>query len=704
MRLPLSLPQMPWLAGLVARLSPSARQTVLALSAAALAAGLAALAATWAVSAIEARTVAAVKTRLLTEGILWTEVSADGLQIHLAGTAPNEAARFRAVNVAGQIIDAGRIRDDMEVPALRAIDPPRFSVEILRNLDGISLIGLLPAEGGEGETTLAATVAATAAGLPVSDMLESAEYPAPEGWDAALAFGLDALRLLPRSKISVAADRVAITAIADSADQKRGWELDLSRRVPQGLEVEIDISAPRPVLTPFTLRFVLDESGARFDACSADTDRARDRILNAARAAGVQGRVACTVGLGVPTPRWAEAVEAGLAAVAALGAGSITFSDADVTVLAAPEVTQATFDRAIGELQTALPPVFSLQATLQPRQQAVPAGPAEFTAVLADTGRTELRGRLTDQLLRDAVDSFARANFGADAVYTATRLDPDLPDGWPLRVFAGLESLAQLESGQVTVRPDTVEVSGVTGDQQASARVAQILSDRLGQGATFAVDVRYDEALDPIASMPTEAECVAGVKAVLAERKITFAPGSAEIDGATRGIIDALADVLRDCPPLRMEIAGHTDSQGSAGGNRALSQARAEAVLVALQGRRLPVEGFTARGYGEDRPIADNGTEEGREANRRIDFTLVAAPGAAPPAEGEAGVAEAPAAAAPEPPAALTRGQSFSVAPPAEGTTNEVTRAAGPTEPPVDETDFQPTDETYPRPQRRTEP
>jgi OmpA-OmpF porin, OOP family len=126
MRPPLSLPQMPWLAGLVARLPPSARQTVLALSAAALAAGLAALAATWAVSAIEARTVAAVKTRLLTEGILWTEVSADGLQIHLAGTAPNEATRFRAVNVAGQIIDAGRIRDDMEVPALRAIEPPRF--------------------------------------------------------------------------------------------------------------------------------------------------------------------------------------------------------------------------------------------------------------------------------------------------------------------------------------------------------------------------------------------------------------------------------------------------------------------------------------------------------------------------------------------------------------------------------------------------
>jgi hypothetical protein len=87
-------------------------------------------------------------------------------------------------------------------------------------------------------------VAATAAGLPVSDMLESAEYPAPEGWDAALAFGLDALRLLPRSKISVAADRVAITAIADSetrnaagnwtsrAASRRGWRSRSTSRPP----------------------------------------------------------------------------------------------------------------------------------------------------------------------------------------------------------------------------------------------------------------------------------------------------------------------------------------------------------------------------------------------------------------------------------------------------------------------------------------
>jgi OOP family OmpA-OmpF porin len=112
--------------------------------------------------------------------------------------------------------------------------------------------------------------------------------------------------------------------------------------------------------------------------------------------------------------------------------------------------------------------------------------------------------------------------------------------------------------------------------------------------------------------------------------------------------MEALAKVLKRCGGVKMEIAGHTDAQGSEGGNRALSQARAEAVLLTLQGRQVDVSGLSAKGYGESRPIAENQTEAGREANRRIEFTLVgAAPtaqpaGAAPDASADTGPSFAP--------------------------------------------------------------
>lgn len=609
------------------RLSPS----LLAAGAFVAAALVASLIAWGAALVIENRSAAAVTSRLMAEGITWAEVRADGLLIRLAGTAPNEATRYRAVNLTGTVVEASRIRDDLEVAPARAIEAPRFSVEMLRNDDGIQLIGLLP----DAETVQALTEEATqlSPDIPVSDMLETAAYPAPDSFAPALEFGRAALKLLPRSKISVAADRVAVTAIAASEAEKRQLEAELARMAPQGLQVDIAISAPRPVLTPFTLRFLIDAQGARFDACSADSERARDRIMRAAAAAGMTGGSPCVIGLGVPTPRWAEAIEAGIRAIGQLGGGSVSFSDADVTLLAAEGTEQALFDRVVGELQTALPPVFSLDATL-PRAENAASGPAEFTAVLDQaTGGVELRGRLTDDLVRKSVDAFARVQFGASKVYVATRLDPELPDGWPVRVLAGLEALSLLDGGKLLVRADTVEISGVTGSQLARARIAQILSGKLGQGQTYRVDVRYDEALDPLAALPTPEECAAAVAAVLARQKITFTPGSAEIDASAGTVMDALAAALADCPGIRMEIAGHTDSQGSEGGNKALSQARAEAVLLSLQGRQVDVSGLTATGYGEAVPIADNETEEGREANRRIEFTLKDTVGQAPAAK-----------------------------------------------------------------------
>ena len=451
-------------------------------------------------------------------------------------------------------------------------------------------------------------------------------YPAPDGWQNAVDFGVSALKMLPRAKISVAADRVAVTAISGSEAEKKRLEADLTRLIPKGLSVDLAISAPRPVLTPFTLRYVMDDQGGRFDACSADTERSKNRILAAARNAGSSAAASCTIGLGVPTPKWADAVEAGITALTAIGSGTITFSDADVTLLAASTTDQATFDRAVGELQTALPDVFSLNATLQKAATPGATGPAEFTATLSDDGKLDLRGRLTDATLRDAVEAFTHASFGSDNVYIATRLDAELPDGWPLRVLAGLQAMAELESGSLTVRNDTVEVKGKTGSQGAKARIAQILSAKLGQGKTYKVDVTYVESLDPAAALPTPDECRLRIEAAISVQKIAFSPGSADLTQAARGTIDALVAVLTNCPNMRVEVAGYTDAQGSEEGNRKLSQSRAEAVLTALKGRRVAVDGFTAVGYGEADPIADNVAEDGREANRRIEFKFLDLP------------------------------------------------------------------------------
>ena len=87
--------------------------------------------------------------------------------------------------------------------------------------------------------------------------------------------------------------------------------------------------------------------------------------------------------------------------------------------------------------------------------------------------------------------------------------------------------------------------------------------------------------------------------------------------------MDAIAELLKTCGDVKLEIQGHTDSQGREEMNLALSQARAQSVLNELQARRVLTSSFAAKGYGELQPIADNDSEEGRETNRRIEFRLI---------------------------------------------------------------------------------
>ena len=461
-----------------------------------LAAGLALVIAIGAVGFLESRAQATVEQALLLQGLDWADVDADGLVVTLGGLAPNETARARALNVAGSAIDAGRLRDQMEVTASTPIAPPTFSVEILRNEDGIQLIGLVP-DAAEKDALAAAAQALLPNGTP-ADMMEVAANPAPEGWAEALDYAGRVLALLPRSKISVGADGTRITAITSSAEEKTALEGQLADMAPKGMPLKLNITAPRPVLTPFTLRFVKDDKGARFDACSADTDAAAAKIVAAGQAAGTGVGAICTVGMGVPSPRWAEAAVAAIAAVGQLQTATVTFSDADVTLLAGPGVAQGDFDTVVGDLKNALPDVFSLEAKLVQASDATPAGPAEFTAVLSDQGQIALRGPVTNDLTQNAAKAFAEARFGLGNVYVATRLDEDLPDGWPNRVLTGLAALAELHDGKLAVRADTVAVSGNTGSRATRARISQILSEGLGQGQTFAVDVTYVEALDPL--------------------------------------------------------------------------------------------------------------------------------------------------------------------------------------------------------------
>jgi len=122
---------------------------------------------------------------------------------------------------------------------------------------------------------------------------------------------------------------------------------------------------------------------------------------------------------------------------------------------------------------------------------------------------------------------------------------------------------------------------------------------------------------------PNEQACRERAIQILDAGNIRFSRGATDIDSRAEPVLNSLAAIAIACVEnggLALEIGGHTDSRGSRDLNEELSQARADAVLEALVARGVAGRSLIAVGYGDSLPIADNASNEGRAANRRITF------------------------------------------------------------------------------------
>lgn len=140
-------------------------------------------------------------------------------------------------------------------------------------------------------------------------------------------------------------------------------------------------------------------------------------------------------------------------------------------------------------------------------------------------------------------------------------------------------------------------------------------------------------AEDPYGNLQTNHSLIRVAVDVLVERtdeglkirinNIEFEFGKAALKPVSMPILDRVAQILKKYPSYRIEVQGHTDNIGSVAKNRALSLERAEVVAGYLARKGIPRSRMGKKGFGFDKPIADNSTEQGRRKNRRVEFILI---------------------------------------------------------------------------------
>ena len=287
-------------------------------------------------------------------------------------------------------------------------------------------------------------------------------------------------------------------------------------------------------------------------------------------------------------------------------------------------------------------PVAAASASLE-ESQGLPwhvfvSGPAAaaLTAAKTPDGRIEARGAVSSEAAKASVLQALGAD-GGKVIDLLTVRSAGLPADWDARALAGASAVSKLDWGNLLIDPEKSSLRGAGAQGEMSA----IRSD-LGDGWTKDLIVRA-EAAEPDAlqseheellttagtaapSAPAHkqaAVCVAGISNLLKAQTIKFDPGSAAISKDAYGLIKKLAEAARPCVQsnaLSLVISGHTDNQGTPESNMLLSKQRAEAVRRAFGANGLNEEAMAAKGFGESQPVADNGSDGGRQANRRIAF------------------------------------------------------------------------------------
>ena len=535
---------------------------------------------------------------------------------------------------------------------LQVPDTNPFTFQAVQMSDGLDVSGLVP--NFEVQDLFKDKIGDAALSL------QRANGMPDNHWPNVVNLGLAQLATLSDGFLSVKGRHLTLSGTATdplAADAV----IEALGNLPQGYEISFDVEAV--IISPYEFDVIKDNDVMQFDGLAPN--RAIEAELTAAL--GPRALGAITLANGMPDVNWSKTLTTGIQALDSLIEGELVLTDRSLLLhgLAAnPKAADETtallnnlpsgydIDLLLEHADDGLP--LQLEMTYDAKSGATWQGKAPsgvgLSQVIAAMVNTPVLGSwITSGLPDDSkmlermavIGSVLPEYLSAKAILTNDKT-----------VFEGVVLLggdhsssssniaALLGEGAVTnVTPHPEEptegearlIEGVEHIYRSGVWVRVFVPDPEPEVVVIDEDIVEIEALalksfkldDLMEFEPTNAACIGNSNALLSSQNIVFTNGSAELTDDSQSSLDAIAMFVGKCiheADLRLEIGGHTDSDGDDESNQTLSTARAMAVLLALVDRGIEGKALSAQGFGEANPIADNETEEGRQMNRRTTF------------------------------------------------------------------------------------
>ncbi|MBV1761923.1 OmpA family protein [Hoeflea sp.] len=540
----------------------------------------------------------------------WAKVSLDGRDLTLTGIAPDEDSQVEALAIARDVYGV-RVASDVST-LLPEEKPYRLTIE--KTAGGVSLSGFVPNESAR--VNLIAMLTRMLPGIALTDQMRLARG-APEGLVSLAGYGLAAFPRFSTGTVEITDRSLAIRGQAlDPEDHEVALAAVASIPEAAGMVSSVDIT-PAVVTGNYTWTASIGPDGLRLEGYAPDATT-RAAILAGAKAIApdmsVEDRM--RFASGVPDGMdWKAAAEDALSIVSDLSEGTAVVRNRVLDLSG-----QAVDAEAFRRVQSVLSAPFSSGLVLGTADIGVAnVASSEWTA----TRRGEdlvLAGSLPSEAARARLLEIAGLKFGQMKIDDTQDIATGVPEGFEAAVLVVLQALSRLDDAEARIVGATVLVRGLALNEAASRDVARLLSEALPEG--FTAEPAIETATAPDNVLPAPA-CQEELNRLTARNTVLFETGEAAIRDHSYGFLDRIAFAARQCGDVRLEISGHTDSDGSEADNLALSERRAEAVLDFMIAAGVPAERMDATGYGESRPLESNETDAGKAANRRIEFRVL---------------------------------------------------------------------------------
>ena len=415
--------------------------------------------------------------------------------------------------------------------------------------------------------------------------------------------------LLDKKRVTVAGRDVTFAAEAFSSAGRQA-ALAAVEAVP-GVRLVDDETRLVPEAKPFVWSAERDVVRLTLSG-SAPLPSVKGKLVEAAKASLGNVEVADQMGLarGAP-PRFDAAAQLLLAQIGKLKEGKLTISD--------DKVQLSGMARELGGREAIAAALKNLPEGFSVGSNDIKAPPYVFQAYKDPVANTvTLTGNVPDKNAHAALIAAAGRKFFSEKVVDNLKESIGAPASFAAVVVPALGALSRLSTGTLVVTDREVKLSG---DALYEAAAAQI---RAGVARDFPQNWQYkaEITVKPPSAPVDNSVCQQLFADLLAKARIRFEPGKADLSPDSLGLLDRLTETALRCPTANIEIAGHTDADGDANANQALSEKRAQVVADYLVRGGLPANRFTAVGYGSSQPMAGNDTEEGKAQNRRIDFVV----------------------------------------------------------------------------------